>query len=448
MSKYAALHLIIWLLLGIIVGSSSCRKSQYLIEEEEIYLSDDGTGVGNVTWTSGKTYILEGFVFVNDGQVLTIEPGVVVKARTGQGENASALIIARGGKIYAEGTRENPIIFTVDGDDLKGSVPLEARGLWGGVMVLGNAPVHTESGEARIEGIPYYEPRGIFGGYQEDDDSGILKYLSIRHGGTNIGEGNEINGLTLAGVGNQTVVDYVEVISNEDDGIEIFGGTVNIKHTVVAFCGDDAYDYDLGYSGKGQFLLGIQKAGLGDRLFENGGNVVIGEETSHPVFFNLTLIGQGSNSNKPTMSFLENAGGKFYNSLMLEQQTGVELQKIADTENSYQQFLDGNVRIEECWFYDIASNQADQVFVMSGGYTTQDLDNWSSYFHRAGNQIRNTGIGLDGGKYNLLPISIEWDSQKEYTDNFFDPVVFKGAFGTVNWANGWTLLDEMGLIEN
>jgi len=103
-------------------------------------------------------------VFVNDGQVLTIEPGVVVRFRSRQAENASALIISRGGKIKAEGTHEEPIVFTAEDDDLEGSVTKESRGLWGGVIILGNVPINAEGGEASIEGIPWAEPRGIYGG--------------------------------------------------------------------------------------------------------------------------------------------------------------------------------------------------------------------------------------------------------------------------------------------
>ena len=108
----------------------SCRKSDYQVPTYQT-IKDNGSGVGTVTWVEGKNYIIEGFVYVNDGQVLTIEPGVVVRAKTGQAENASALIVARGGKIIAQGTAEKPIIFTVEGDDLQGSIPVGASGLWG-----------------------------------------------------------------------------------------------------------------------------------------------------------------------------------------------------------------------------------------------------------------------------------------------------------------------------
>ncbi|MFZ5939703.1 MAG: hypothetical protein ACOYXB_03935, partial [Bacteroidota bacterium] len=212
-----------------VIWFTSCRKSPYTLDYEET-ISDNGAGTGTVTWTNDKSYILDGLVFVNDGQTLTIQAGTVVRGKTGQGINSSALIVARGGRIIAQGASDQPIIFTAEGDDLKGSIPYDARGLWGGLILLGNATLNTSSGEAFIEGIPISEPRGIYGGSYDDDNSGILSYVSIRHGGTNIGEGNEINGLTLGGVGRKTIIDHVEVIANADDGIEFFGGTVNTRN--------------------------------------------------------------------------------------------------------------------------------------------------------------------------------------------------------------------------
>ncbi|HER08147.1 MAG TPA: hypothetical protein ENO20_04485, partial [Bacteroides sp.] len=194
------------LLIMVVTGLSSCRQSPFNMDLVET-ISDQGGGTGTTTWSADKDYLLEGFVFVNDGQILTIEAGTVIRGRTGQGSMASALIVARGGRIIAEGKSDNPIIFTADGDDLEGSVPVEARGLWGGVIILGNATINTETGEDLIEGIPISEPRGIYGGNDDDDNSGILRYVSVRHGGTNIGEGNEINGLTLGGVGRQTIIE-------------------------------------------------------------------------------------------------------------------------------------------------------------------------------------------------------------------------------------------------
>ncbi len=190
----------------------------------------------DAVWTPDNTYVLNGFVFVEDGVSLTIEPGTVVRGKPGQGENASALIVAQGGRIFAEGTRENPIIFTAEADDVSDpfDLPLDTRGLWGGVILLGKAVINTSTGVGAIEGIPTTEPRGAYGGSDDSDDSGVFRYVSIRYGGTDIGAGNEINGLTMGAVGSGTVVEYVEVYNNQDDGFEWFGGTVNSRYLVSA----------------------------------------------------------------------------------------------------------------------------------------------------------------------------------------------------------------------
>jgi hypothetical protein len=157
------LNLIIFLI-GTFFLLNDCRKSDYNIDEESV-IRDLGQGTGTITWIREKHYILEGLVFVNDGQVLTIEAGTVIRARTGQGTASSALIVARGGRIMAEGTPSDPIIFTCEGDDLKGSVPVKARGLWGGIILLGNARLNSVYNENSIEGMPVSEENRIFGEY-------------------------------------------------------------------------------------------------------------------------------------------------------------------------------------------------------------------------------------------------------------------------------------------
>ena len=211
----------------------------------------------NTTWTTGNTYILGGRITVTSGNTLTIQPGVIVKGEVGTGSNATALIIARGAKINAVGTATSPIIFTTFADEIKpgqiASPNLEPtlEGLWGGLIILGNAKgsFAGDVAESQIEGIPASDPNGRYGGTNDADNSGTLKYISIRHGGANIGEGNEINGLTLGGVGSGTVIENVEVIGNQDDGIEFFGGSVSVKNALVWNSGDDALDTDQSWSG-------------------------------------------------------------------------------------------------------------------------------------------------------------------------------------------------------
>lgn len=219
----------------------------------------------NTTWKSGNVYILGGRITVMNGVTLTIEPGVIIKGEAGTGANATALLVARGAKIMAEGTAAKPIIFTSVADEIMpeditagnfGSPNLDPdiNGLWGGLIVLGKAPISAsnESGdvsEVQIEGIPTSDLNGLYGGNVPNDNSGVIKYVSIRHGGANIGSGNEINGLTLGGVGSGTVIENVEVVANQDDGIEWFGGSVNVKNAVVWNAGDDAIDTDQSWSG-------------------------------------------------------------------------------------------------------------------------------------------------------------------------------------------------------
>ena len=208
------------------------------------------------TWESDKTYILTTRIAVESGATLTIQPGTIIKAEAGTGANASALVIARGAKLMAQGTPSQPIIFTSVADDIttgqvaSPNLSPDLDGLWGGLIILGNAHISSASGtSAQIEGIPVSDANGLYGGTDDADNSGVIQYVSIRHGGANIGEGNEINGLTLGGVGSGTTIDHIEIIANQDDGIEWFGGTVNVSHALIWNNGDDALDADQGWNG-------------------------------------------------------------------------------------------------------------------------------------------------------------------------------------------------------
>jgi hypothetical protein len=431
--------IVITLLLMFFMG---CRKSDYILEDHIRRFRDNGSGTGTVNWTKENEYLLEGFVFVNDGQVLTIEPGTVVRFRSGQAENASALIVARGGKIIARGTKEEPIVFTSEYDDLQGSVEKDKRGLWGGLIILGNAPVNLNDGESRIEGIPYFETRGVFGGGDEDDDSGILRYVSIRHGGTNIGERNEINGLTLGGVGNKTEIDFVEIISNEDDGVEIFGGSVNLKHIVVSGCGDDAFDYDLGWNGNGQFWLGVKNNFVGDNLIEAGGGIapVIGLPYSFPHISNATLIGNGNKGTGAVAIFDRYAGGVIANSILMNEVNGILLQINDGINDSYSQWKNGRLDIRNNLFHQVAAESEDPIFKLSGIYSSAMQDEWSAYFDAGENETGNPVIDPESGIF--IPDPKITGNVYNNPDPWFQQVDYKGAFGQDNWIEGWTLLAE------
>lgn len=231
----------------------------------------EGFITADTEWTSDNIYELKGRVVVRSGATLTINPGTIIKGQEGTGSNASVLIVERGAMIDAQGTAASPIIFTSVLDNIQPgmiagtNLDETANELWGGLIVLGNAPVSTEDGDVvgQIEGIPSTETYGIYGGSVANDNSGTIKYVSIRHGGITIGDDNEINGLTLGGVGNGTTIDFVEVVANLDDGVEFFGGTVDASNIVVIYQGDDAIDIDQNYSGTVDNVVVVTGNGIG-----------------------------------------------------------------------------------------------------------------------------------------------------------------------------------------
>lgn len=270
----------------------------------------------DTTWTTaGSPYILDTTIFVKNNATLTINPGVIVRGepRSGVGEAGApgSLVITKTGKIIASGDASSTIIFTTAAVDNNGdglpddfnedsyldqypgfvspsdlsanpnpvfldatpaSTPLAPISggvatdqLWGGLIILGNAPINVGStggtatgtpGLAAIEGLTSSADTQ-YGGKFVNDNSGILRFVSVRHGGEELGSDNEINGVTLGGVGAGTVLEYCEVYMNYDDGFEWFGGTVDSNHLVVTFCGDDSFDGDQGWTGKNQFWFAV-----------------------------------------------------------------------------------------------------------------------------------------------------------------------------------------------
>jgi hypothetical protein len=293
------------LLLGLAVSFYSCDSDDSVSDsgsQEDPYTLT-GNITENTTLTADQVWTLKGRVSVVDGITLTIEAGTVIKATAGTGADASTLIIARGGKIDAQGTASSPIVMTSISDNILagGSYPssgpalgVGTRGLWGGLLILGNAPCSFKNdvAELQIEGIPTSDTNGLYGGSDPADNSGTISYLSIRHGGAEIGEGNEINGLTLGGVGSGTTIDNVEVIANVDDGIEFFGGTVNASNLLVWGQGDDGIDIDQAYSGTITNAM-VVLTEASDHAFE-----IDGPEGSAPGSFTIdgaTIIGTNDN---------------------------------------------------------------------------------------------------------------------------------------------------------
>ncbi len=251
----------------------------------------------DMTWTADNIYELAGRIVVEPGAALTINAGTIIKGQGGTGVNASALLIARGAQIFARGTADSVIIFTSVSDQIQPgqiaspNLPASQNGLWGGLIVLGNAPssVGANNTEAQIEGIPPSDTNGLYGGNVADDNSGVIEYISIRHGGANIGEGNEINGLTLGGVGSATTISHVEIVANQDDGLELFGGTVDVSNVLVWNAGDDAIDTDQDWIGTLDNFI-----------------VVAGDDTDHA----LELDGPEGNQRTPLGHTIQNGSVK------------------------------------------------------------------------------------------------------------------------------------------
>lgn len=307
---------------------------------------------GTVNFSKDTIYILDGFVFVGNGEILNIAAGTVIKGKSGAGASASALVVSNGGTINAIGTAAEPIIMTYEGDD--GTSQLSnVKGQWGGVIILGDAGLNSSPGSTQIEGIPTNETRGLYGGSNDADNSGTLKYVSIRHGGTDIGAGNEINGLTLGGVGSATTIEYIEVVSNKDDGVEFFGGTANTKYIITAYCGDDSYDYDEGFRGKGQFWLTVQDSDS-DRAGEHDGGTDPETATPYakPVIYNATYIGNGVSR---AVTFRDNAGGEYHNSIFHNFNKGIDIEDLASGEDSYSRFSGSDLALKGNVFSSIAA---------------------------------------------------------------------------------------------
>ena len=270
------------------------------------------------TWNNDNIYVLNQKVVVPSGVELTIEAGTIIKGKSGNGSLASALIVAQGGKINAVGTATEPIIFTSIDDNIEigqtagTNLDETNSGLWGGLIVLGYAPC-SFSGDVdvvQIEGIPADDTFGLYGGDNATDNSGVYKYISIRHGGALIGEGNEINGLTLGGVGSGTVIENIEVVANVDDGIEFFGGTVNASNLLVWAQGDDALDIDQAYSGTIDNAVVVLGANS-DHAFEIDGPE--GTATGEFTLKNATIVGNAVTLNGEYADYRSSAMGRTEN---------------------------------------------------------------------------------------------------------------------------------------
>ena len=277
----------------------------------EIMVSSDITA--DATWASGSIVTLSTLIVVTNNATLTIEPGVIVK-----GDNGSALVISRGAKLNAAGTAASPIIFTSSKPE--GS---RASGDWGGVVLLGSATINLAGGEGNIEGMPA-GPASLYGGTDDASSCGSLTYVRIEFAGYVFGTDNELNGLTVGGCGSATELDFIQSHLGKDDGVEMFGGTANIKHLLVTQATDDSLDFDQGWRGNVQFLAIQQSASVGDKAIEgdNLKDVVDSTPRSRPTIFNASIVGSGANAEQGGLHIRRGAGLILKNSIVANFQAG------------------------------------------------------------------------------------------------------------------------------
>ncbi|MCI0473462.1 MAG: T9SS type A sorting domain-containing protein [Ignavibacteria bacterium] len=413
---------------------------------------------GTVNLTNNKTYIMKGFNYVKSGGVLVIQKGSLI---LGDKASTDTLIIERGGKIIADGTANQPIVFTS-----RQPIGVRGPGDWGGLVILGRSGINTSTGldSAQIEGFPpgtgpWYGGQPVI----NDDSSGVLRYVRLEFPGVNLTglSGNEINGLTMGGVGSRTVIEHIMVSYCGDDSYEWFGGTVNAKYLVSYRSVDDDFDADNGHRGKVQFCLAIRDTTISDvsasHIFEidNNNNNPSNFNTprTRTIFSNVTGIGpRVNNSDIVSTNFKRGAHlrrnmlASIHNSLLTGYPTGilfdgkgVQLAAQGDTIQLRNNIFAGFTKLG-----DTAASSGSGFnptgWLNTGSFSNRVLTN--SLDAQLTNMHGHYGIGTPANNVNFwLPIT---GSPALTGANFtspnltgFEVTTFVGAFGTDNWTAGW-----------
>jgi hypothetical protein len=483
----------------------------------------NGELLASQTLTCDKVYTLDVKIYVPNGLTLTIQPGTVIKgASAALPADATALIVERGGKIIADGKKECPIVFTSVADPMDGSYSLTNVGEWGGVVLLGKATNNlivgnTYSGGFNgvgfVEGFSAANGRDLYGAgdpafptADDNDNSGTLRYVSIRYAGAIIATANELNGLSLGSVGRGTTIENLEIIANADDNIEFFGGTVNVKYVSTLFGDDDMFDYDLGWKGKGQFLFGIQSDSLtGVHSSDNGfeadadDNAKAPALRSHPVFYNVTLIGNGhvdptaDNSGPAAIQAKELTEGEIYNSIFAGFRSGLHLatgrsnatnkgdayDNWTNADNVYNTgtgvAVKNSLKVKNNTFIGFSKTKGGATahygtsarpYMTLGSLTTGTPKVWKAgtiasdadsiqFFATDGNSLVTSVSGIDykwdwnsvahtsysNNSFHVTPAANITSTMTPPVDGFFSVVNYRGAFDATkgSWLSEWAL---------
>jgi hypothetical protein len=408
--------------------------------------------ITNTTWVAQNTYILPRlkYVFIKDGATLTIEPGTVIK-----GEQGSVLVVTRGSKLEAAGTVEKPIMFTSAQPDGQ-----KTPGFWGGILVLGAAPINVNvnstppSNEATFEAFTSAIPEGKFGGDNAADDSGTFKYLHVEFGGFNFVADREFNNITFCGVGSGTEVDYVQTHKGKDDGIELFGGTVNVKHILSDQNQDDGFDTDNGWQGKGQFIIvqnvGPDAAAEASNGYESDNHGTAASYTAAPrtlpTIYNATLVGKADysvGSGSFAMVLRRGTGGHYFNHLVINFPKAIEMRDSA----TEAQVTAGDLYFKSSIFFNNNALSGGNNFTpVANPPAAGDIDE-RTYIMNAANNNREVDPTMPAAAFNVSnPTFMIPGTSPAMTggatppsDGFFDPsATYIGAMGATDWTAGWT----------
>jgi len=455
-------------LVSLIVAGTACKKSDNTPDPDPGPPGGGGGG-GTTTpdvrgiistdqhWTKDKTYRLRGYVYVNSGITLTIDPGTKIVSNK---DSAGVLVIYRGAKIQAAGTAAEPIVFT-------SAEAIPQPGDLGGLIIVGLA---TGNGNHSVIEGGVDAAYSAFGGSSDVDNSGVLKYMRIEYGGKAVAPGDEVNGLSLYGVGSGTTIDYIQVVRGLDDAFEFFGGTVNAKHLIAYNCADDDFDMDDGYRGKIQFAISIKdpkftdgKGTTGDvsNNFEvdnvNPANGFLLTRTpiTSPVLSNFTAIGPNNGAGVSAdygWSMRWRRGSQFIlaNSVVLGGQKG-GLRVQEDSSIAY--YLRGTSAFYNSYLKAYTADvDAELNKPISGGlvYDNASIATLTTVTYKSTILAATADAKLTDPFNNVTPnvkpaagspllAGALFDFGK-LTDAFFDKVTYKGALdGTTDWTATWAV---------
>lgn len=367
-----------------------------------------GNIIADATLTEGNTYKLSGGLHVKSGATLRIEKGVQLIAI--DDELPDYMLIEQGAKIDAQGTAASPIVMTAE---------LKKAGAWGGIHICGYA--HTNAGTGVLSEIG----NAPYGGSNDTDDSGVLRYIRLEYTGFALDEEHEANGVSFYGVGNGTTVEYLQAYKGSDDGFEFFGGSVNVKYLVSTSCSDDSFDWTEGWNGKGQFLVAYQEAEstLGydcDCLMEcdNNGNNAAATPVAHPILANVTLVGNNSTTGTRGVRLRAGTEVELYNAIITGKSKCITLE-TAETENSFSKAQ----KPSKLEYVSMSTALDSEKGIYTNDRFVAGTGNTTDY----ANALTNRYVGTVNGGTTL-------------SDSFFTAAAYKGAVPAGNdWTSGWTL---------